>query len=494
MPTATRRRLPTCSASIATRCAQAHKYGIRYGAACRSVRTERSICALCVALPCPRPSLRRCSRFGQDRRRRIRARARALGVRLLSTGGTARALPTPDSRSPRSATTPAFPRCSTAASRRCIRRCTAASSPAATSPRTSRARAARHPADRSGRRQPVSVPRDGREAGLHARGSDREHRHRRPGDGARRREELAARRRRRRPGRLCARCSTSCGERQRALGGDALRARAQGVRAHRCLRRRDRQLADRARRRRRGGRLSRSLQSAGDQGAGPALRREPAPARRVLSRERARRRHASRRTASCRARSCRTTTSPMPMPRGSASSVRATTGSRRLRHRQARQSVRGRAAGRCSTRTGKAFATDPTSAFGGIIAFNRPVDAATLEAVAAQFVEVLIAPGYTPDALAVIAQEERARAGGRRCRGAARRRSWTSSASAAAASCRRADTRDARRPTSRSSPRGADRRSRSRPAVRVARGEVRQVERDRLLPRRAARSASARAR
>ena len=48
----------------------------------------------------------------------------------------------------------------------------------------------------------------------------------------------------------------------------------------------------------------------------------------------------------------------------------------------------------------KAFATDPTSAFGGIIAFNRPVDAATVEAVAAQFLEVLIAPAYTDDALA----------------------------------------------------------------------------------------------
>jgi len=42
----------------------------------------------------------------------------------------------------------------------------------------------------------------------------------------------------------------------------------------------------------------------------------------------------------------------------------------------------------------RAFQTDPTSAFGGIIAFNRPVDAATAEAVAKQFVEVLIAPGY----------------------------------------------------------------------------------------------------
>ncbi len=54
---------------------------------------------------------------------------------------------------------------------------------------------------------------------------------------------------------------------------------------------------------------------------------------------------------------------------------------------------------------GKALATDPTSAFGGIIAFNRPVDAATVEAVSAQFLEVLIAPAYTDDALAAIAKK-----------------------------------------------------------------------------------------
>jgi phosphoribosylaminoimidazolecarboxamide formyltransferase/IMP cyclohydrolase len=57
----------------------------------------------------------------------------------------------------------------------------------------------------------------------------------------------------------------------------------------------------------------------------------------------------------------------------------------------------------------KAFATDPTSAFGGIIAFNRPVDAATVEAVAAQFLEVLIAPAYTDDALAAIARKANVR-------------------------------------------------------------------------------------
>ena len=57
----------------------------------------------------------------------------------------------------------------------------------------------------------------------------------------------------------------------------------------------------------------------------------------------------------------------------------------------------------------QAFATDPVSAFGGIIAFNRDVDAETLEAVAAQFVEVLIAPAYTADALVVIARKQNVR-------------------------------------------------------------------------------------
>ncbi|XAH24695.1 bifunctional phosphoribosylaminoimidazolecarboxamide formyltransferase/IMP cyclohydrolase [Xylophilus sp. GW821-FHT01B05] len=49
----------------------------------------------------------------------------------------------------------------------------------------------------------------------------------------------------------------------------------------------------------------------------------------------------------------------------------------------------------------KALKTDPTSAFGGIIAFNRPLDAAAAQAVVKQFVEVLMAPAVTPEALEV---------------------------------------------------------------------------------------------
>ena len=50
----------------------------------------------------------------------------------------------------------------------------------------------------------------------------------------------------------------------------------------------------------------------------------------------------------------------------------------------------------------KAFQTDPTSAFGGIIAFNCPVDGAAAKAVAKQFVELLIAPEFSDDALAIL--------------------------------------------------------------------------------------------
>ena len=49
----------------------------------------------------------------------------------------------------------------------------------------------------------------------------------------------------------------------------------------------------------------------------------------------------------------------------------------------------------------KAFQTDPTSAFGGIIALNRVLDGAAAQAISKQFVEVLMAPGYTPEALDV---------------------------------------------------------------------------------------------
>jgi phosphoribosylaminoimidazolecarboxamide formyltransferase / IMP cyclohydrolase len=53
-----------------------------------------------------------------------------------------------------------------------------------------------------------------------------------------------------------------------------------------------------------------------------------------------------------------------------------------------------------------AYQTDPTSAFGGIIAFNREVDGATARAIVErQFVEVVLAPAYADDALKAFAKK-----------------------------------------------------------------------------------------
>ena len=58
----------------------------------------------------------------------------------------------------------------------------------------------------------------------------------------------------------------------------------------------------------------------------------------------------------------------------------------------------------------RAFATDPTSAFGGIIAFNRPLDGATAETIVTrQFVEVVIAPGISAEACAAFARKPNVR-------------------------------------------------------------------------------------
>ncbi len=52
------------------------------------------------------------------------------------------------------------------------------------------------------------------------------------------------------------------------------------------------------------------------------------------------------------------------------------------------------------------FATDPKSAFGGVIGFNRPVDVDTARAIGDSFVEVLLAPGYDPDALRLLTEKK----------------------------------------------------------------------------------------
>jgi phosphoribosylaminoimidazolecarboxamide formyltransferase / IMP cyclohydrolase len=58
----------------------------------------------------------------------------------------------------------------------------------------------------------------------------------------------------------------------------------------------------------------------------------------------------------------------------------------------------------------RAYATDPVSAFGGIIAFNRPLDGETAEAILKkQFVEVLIAPSLGPASAEILATKPNVR-------------------------------------------------------------------------------------
>ena len=54
----------------------------------------------------------------------------------------------------------------------------------------------------------------------------------------------------------------------------------------------------------------------------------------------------------------------------------------------------------------KARETDPVSAFGGVIAFNRIVDIATAKEITSTFVEVVIAPGFAEDALAELKRKK----------------------------------------------------------------------------------------
>ncbi|MDR1310310.1 MAG: bifunctional phosphoribosylaminoimidazolecarboxamide formyltransferase/IMP cyclohydrolase [Burkholderiaceae bacterium] len=57
----------------------------------------------------------------------------------------------------------------------------------------------------------------------------------------------------------------------------------------------------------------------------------------------------------------------------------------------------------------RARQTDPESAFGGIIAFNRPLDKAIAEEVVALFVEVIIAPAFSPEAMEVLSAKKNIR-------------------------------------------------------------------------------------
>ena len=57
----------------------------------------------------------------------------------------------------------------------------------------------------------------------------------------------------------------------------------------------------------------------------------------------------------------------------------------------------------------KALATDPTSAFGSVIAVNREVDAATAELMSELFIECVVAPGYDREAMAKLTEKKNIR-------------------------------------------------------------------------------------
>ena len=57
----------------------------------------------------------------------------------------------------------------------------------------------------------------------------------------------------------------------------------------------------------------------------------------------------------------------------------------------------------------KAFETDPVSAYGSVLGFNRPLDAETVEDVAKNFVEAIVAPGYSREALERLAGKKNLR-------------------------------------------------------------------------------------
>jgi len=57
----------------------------------------------------------------------------------------------------------------------------------------------------------------------------------------------------------------------------------------------------------------------------------------------------------------------------------------------------------------KAFQCDPVSAFGGVLGFNRPLDEETAREIVKTFIEAIAAPGYSPEALAILTTKKNLR-------------------------------------------------------------------------------------
>ena len=94
----------------------------------------------------------------------------------------------------------------------------------------------------------------------------------------------------------------------------------------------------------------------------------------------------------------------------------------------------------------KALECDPVSAYGGVLAFNRAIDAATAEEVAKLFVECIVAPGYEPAALEKFAAKKNLRLL-EMPREATQPGTRSSNASRAACWCRRRTCTNSRKPS-----------------------------------------------
>ena len=177
--------------------------------------------------------------------------------------------------------------------------------------------------------------------------------------------------------------------RRRLHAGRAQAARGRGVRAHRGVRR-GRGVLDSQRATPtppRDGLPDLGGRDLG-QGGRAAVRREPAPGRRAVRR---RHRPGWPRPSSCTARRCPTTTTSTPTRRGGR---RTTSTSRRSRSSSTPTRAASRSAPTSPRRTARAHECDPVSAFGGVIAVNRPVSVEMATQVAEIFTEVIVAPAY----------------------------------------------------------------------------------------------------
>ena len=135
----------------------------------------------------------------------------------------------------------------------------------------------------------------------------------------------------------------------------------------------------------------------------------------------------------------------------------------------------------CSTPTRRRWPAIRSSAFGGIVALNRPLDAEAAKAITEIFTEVIIAPDADEEAIEIVArQEEPAPAAGRRPARSARQRADGEDGgrrAAGAVARQRGGRRDAAQDRDQAR---AEREGACRSALRLPRRQAREVEHHRL--------------